>query len=477
MSITTYDPEVLWIVIVGFITSFVLAFGIGANDVANSFATSIGAGVLTLRQACYLASVFEILGAILLGYKVSDTVRRGILDITAYDGHEKELMLGMLSALIGCAVWLLVATYFKLPVSTTHSIIGATVGFGLVARGPDGIQWGQIITIAISWVVSPILAGFISVAIYLLFYKFILKAQDPFKAGLAALPIIWGVVLFINVLSITLDGSKLLYLHKLEWWHSMLISIAFALIAMVCVHFFMVPWQKRKILAQKPYDNDIKPTTIATVTGMENGKKSYPNDSKSTSANSVAPIVEAKDEEVRVNLLFHFIQILAAIFSSFAHGGNDVANAIGPLITIWLVYTQGYASTKAETPIFLLAYGGLGIVVGLWFLGRRVVETMGFNLTKLTPVTGVTIEAGSAATVLMASKIGVPISTTHCKVGAVAFVGWVYGKTTNQPLDKEEKKNHVNWKLFGSILGAWVITLPAAGGISAFCMWCFGYLL
>ena len=135
-------------------------------------------------------------------------MRKGILDITAYDGHEKELMLGMLAALIGCAVWLLVATYFKLPVSTTHSIIGATVGFGLVARGPDGIKWREIGIIALSWVISPLMAGLISVAIYLLFYKFILKAKNPFDAGLVALPIIWGVVLFINVLSITLDGSK-----------------------------------------------------------------------------------------------------------------------------------------------------------------------------------------------------------------------------------------------------------------------------
>lgn len=206
--IDPYSTDVLWIVIVGFITSFVLAFGIGANDVANSFATSIGAGVLTLKQACYLASIFEVAGAMLLGYKVSDTVRKGILDITAYEGFEKELMLGMLATLIGCACWLLIATYFKFPVSTTHSIIGSTVGFGLVARGADGIQWIQIGTIATSWVVSPLMAGLISVALYLLIYKLVLKAETPFKNGLRAIPIIYGVVLFINVLSITLDGSK-----------------------------------------------------------------------------------------------------------------------------------------------------------------------------------------------------------------------------------------------------------------------------
>lgn len=210
-----YLDEVLWIVIVAFIVSFILAFAIGANDVANSFATSIGSGVLTIKQACYLASIFEISGAILLGYKVSDTVRKGILDITMYEGSEKELMLGMLATLVGCAIWLLIATYAKLPVSTTHSIVGATVGFGLVARGTSGIKWNSIITIALSWVVSPIMAGVISVAIYMLIYKFILKAQSPFNAGLAALPIIWGVVVFVNVISITFDGSKCKNLKKL----------------------------------------------------------------------------------------------------------------------------------------------------------------------------------------------------------------------------------------------------------------------
>lgn len=206
--IDAYSTEVLWIVILGFIISFILAFGIGANDVANSFATSVGAGVLTLKQACYLASVFEIAGAILLGYKVSDTIRKGILDIELYKGSEKELMLGMLCALAGCAIWLLIATYFKLPVSTTHSIVGSTVGFGLVARGTESIKWGEIGIIAMSWVISPAMAGIISVAIYMLIYKFILKAKQPFKAGIKALPIIWGAVLLVNMLSITLDGSK-----------------------------------------------------------------------------------------------------------------------------------------------------------------------------------------------------------------------------------------------------------------------------
>lgn len=317
------------------------------------------------------------------------------------------------------------------------------------------------------------MAGVISVAVYLCIYRFILKAKMPFEAGLTALPIIWGVVLFVNVLSITLDGSKLLYLDVLTWWHSLLISFGVAIITMIVVHFWVVPWQKNKILNAEPYPIDRKPANIMNVeTGIS--KSDLTINTVHTSVDSVVPITaEAKEDEKRVNLLFHFVQILAAIFSSFAHGGNDVANSVGPLIAIWLIYTQGIVNSKSETPILLLAYGGVGMVLGLWLLGRRVIDTVGFKLTKITPATGVTIESGAAATVLMASKIGIPISTTHCKVGAVAFVGWVYGKT----FASEEKSDHVNWKLFGGILAAWVITLPAAGAISAFFMWIFQFLL
>lgn len=211
-----YFAEVLWIVILGFILAFILAFGVGANDVANSFATSIGSGVLTFRQACYLASIFEIAGAILLGYKVSDTMRKGILQVSAYEGNEQQLMMGMLAALAGCAIWLLIATYFKLPVSTTHSIVGATVGFGLVAHGGEGLNWTTLITIVASWVISPVMSGLISVAIFMILHRFVLNAKRPFRAGLIALPFVYAITIFINVLSITFDGSKCKNLLKSE---------------------------------------------------------------------------------------------------------------------------------------------------------------------------------------------------------------------------------------------------------------------
>lgn len=221
----SYLSEVLWIVILGFVLAFILAFSVGANDVANSFAASVGSGVLTFRRACYLACVFEIAGAILLGYKVTDTIRRGILDVTIYEDNEKQLLLGMLAALSSAAIWLLFATYFKLPVSTTHSVVGATVGFGLVAHGTQGLNVETITIIAVSWLFTPVLSGVISVALFMIVNRFILKAEKPFTNGLKLLPGIYALTIFINVLSITADGSKRKNLHSPDTTFILLINL------------------------------------------------------------------------------------------------------------------------------------------------------------------------------------------------------------------------------------------------------------
>lgn len=217
--------EYLWIVVLAFVMAFILAFAVGANDVANSYGTSVGSGVLTFRQACYLATVFETAGAVLLGYKVADTMRKKVVDVTIYEDDEITLMYGMLSALFGSAAWILIATSFRLPVSTTHSIVGSTVGFSLVAKGSKGLNFGQLseksfqtfkkivnfcfaVQIVISWFISPVFSGLVGVVIYFLIKKFILTANNPFKCGLIALPLIYGATVFVNVLSITFGGSK-----------------------------------------------------------------------------------------------------------------------------------------------------------------------------------------------------------------------------------------------------------------------------
>jgi len=553
--IEPYDPQVLWIVIVGFIVAFILAFGIGANDVANSFGTSVGSKVLTLKQACVLATIFEVAGAVLLGYKVSDTIRKGIMDISIYNGTEEELMLGNLAALGGSSIWLILATFLNMPISGTHSIVGATLGYTLVARGTEGIYWKTLAKIVLSWFVSPVLSGVISMSIFVFIRFFILQRDSQLEPGLRALPIFYSLAIFVNTFSIVHDGPTLLYLDNIPWWGALAIASVVAVVVAVVVQFLIVPWQRRKILEhvaeiqraqevdapkvvfmftdsagtsanpsplnsraisleelneekKKNYMNErcldippvlngatlnwakddkeivrqqnarndgslvsgpacgtlppALPSATSLAMGMKYNSSQVPLVDPERSKDMVIPLgtslrtpVDSSMDRPETAKLFSFLQVLTATFGSFAHGGNDVSNAIGPLVALYLLYCDGHVQSKSETPILILLYGGLGISVGLWILGSRVIKTLGEGLTKLTPSTGFTIEIGAAFTVLFASKIGIPISTTHCKVGSVVSVGWL------------RSKQGVDWKLFRNIALTWIVTVPAACGLSA----------
>ncbi|XP_076325825.1 sodium-dependent phosphate transporter 1-B-like [Tachypleus tridentatus] len=234
-------PEVVWIVVVAFLISFLLAFGVGANDVANSFGTSVGAKVLTLRQACFLAAIFEMLGAILIGYKVSDTVRKGIFPVEMYEGAERELLLGNLAALIGSASWNILATFLRLPISGTHSIVGAVVGFSLVARGSSGIQWNKLGFIVASWFISPVLSGTVSVLIFIIIRHLILKKENQLEVGLTFLPFIYAFTVFVNVFSVVHDGPSVLKLDKIYWWGALITGLSISVITGIVVWCFVVP--------------------------------------------------------------------------------------------------------------------------------------------------------------------------------------------------------------------------------------------
>ncbi|XP_022218245.1 sodium-dependent phosphate transporter 1-B [Drosophila obscura] len=655
-----FSPDLLWMVIIGFLIAFVLAFGIGANDVANSFGTSVGSGVLTIRQACVLATICEISGAVLIGYKVSDTMRKGILEVGMYEGYENVLMLGCVSALASSAAWLLVATFLKLPISGTHSIVGSTIGFSLVARGVQGLKWSTLLTIVGSWFISPVMSGIVSILLFLAIRRFILRAQEPLKAGFRSLPIFYGVTFFINVISVVLDGPKLLYMDNIPTWIALSVSLGLSLIVVVLTQLVVVPLQRRKIEKRLRAENPVKfnfedsvesspsgspkkqrrplslvsegkplpaiaeitelvslsdnspktfklapfglaaknnnapgeeykidpqlikkaedllgkaslDNTDLTITSLnfideqqqqqqqqQNGRKlqecfkriQSPKEEhksqqqvasgvgataavtgaagKGTNNNlqvvesagsldlmisstlspnsSKVPLIESKEalneqedefkraagrrassaeETEEISMLFSFLQILTATFGSFAHGGNDVSNAIGPLIALYMIYREGSVMQQAESPIYILIYGGIGISVGLWLWGRRVIETIGNDLTKITSSTGFTIEVGAAITVLLASKIGLPISTTHCKVGSVVFVGHVSsaGRKKNPVQDQKElqagaeklarepavpmEDGSVDWHLFRNIAYAWIVTVPVTALLSA----------
>ncbi|CAH1248733.1 SLC20A1 [Branchiostoma lanceolatum] len=554
---------VLWAVIIGFIIAFILAFAVGANDVANSVGTSVGAKVLTLRQACILASVFELLGAILIGAKVSDTIRKGIVDVNVYNGTEELLMFGNVAALSGSGIWLLVATFFRVPVSTTHSIVGATIGFTLVAAGANGVNWSKVGLIIGSWVISPLMSGLITSVFFKFVEFFILKKENAAERGLKFLPGFYAFTFIINLFSIFFSKTPLLGFDKIPLYGVFILSFGGGLIMGLLVWLLVVPWMRRKIQeiqeeskadmsSQSMWRQSIEylsksfPITIIgksvkydhvedkacceivdekTDSKDENLKNASPPNGVVTIAPENAVIVPAdanmnaeksfpeanghvcngdivsngevisngdvvskedidaqygtllaKDvkgkledhedqmshvhiEEVKdkpeVGKLFQFLQVLTAGFGAFAHGGNDVSNAIGPVVALWLIYQEGSVAQKSATPLWILAYGGAGMVLGLWIWGRRVIKTIGEDLTAITPSSGFTIEIGAATTVLIASNIGIPISTTHCKVGSIVFVGWLRSKAS------------VDWKLFRNIVFAWIITLPVAGGISA----------
>ncbi|VVC92511.1 sodium-dependent phosphate transporter 1-B [Leptidea sinapis] len=626
-----YSADLLWLVVCGFVVAFVLAFGIGANDVANSFGTSVGSKVLTLTQACVLATIFEIAGAVLIGYKVSDTMRKGILDVSLYaDGGERLLAAGCLAALVAGAAWLILATALRLPVSGTHSVVGATVGFTLTAKGPVGVRWSTLGAIVLSWFISPVMSGAVSALLFWVVRKFILRAPQPLSAGLHALPFFYGATVAVNVLSVVHDGPKLLAMDKIPMWAALAGSVALGAFAAACVRLFLVPYYKRQ-LTPKPVNftlgvsNETTPANTPTHSAKgvpqrptsllsEDGKvleviaesaemvtlsdadkcslevremnarnrallatmddcsilsrslsppdksrlqlidadpqintlkyidetlsccksldstqlvgmgESY--DSKNgflddsldtigrselgrisavramsvavefdtpspriikgpevgsawsidcdggvgrlpaiTPNSSAAPLLRAvtpprttcappPPDTLR---LFSFLQVLTATFGAFAHGGNDVSNAIGPLVALWLLYSEGSAHARAETPLAILVFGGVGIALGLWLWGRRVIRTVGEDLTSITPDTGFTIELGAALTVLIASKAGLPISTTHCKVGSVVCVGY-------------SSQKGVDWSLFRNIIFAWVVTVPAVAAMASLAM-------
>ncbi|XP_067886442.1 sodium-dependent phosphate transporter 2 isoform X4 [Heterodontus francisci] len=577
----------MWMVIVGFIIAFILAFSVGANDVANSFGTAVGSGVVTLRQACILASIFETTGSVLLGAKVGETIRKGIIDVNLYNGSEEVLMAGEVSAMVGSAVWQLIASFLKLPISGTHCIVGATIGFSLVSFGAHSVRWIQLIKIVASWFISPLLSGAMSGVLFILIRFFILKKDDPVPNGLRALPLFYAATVGINTFSILYTGAPLLGLDTLPFWAIALITLGGALLCAVIVWLLVCPWMKRKIESKlkrsalfrisdesldksqdetpvfkelpgaKAADESVVPLTseageeaggvpdnhVAGSTGVSNGraasltngnlkspfsngafnfeghtrsdghvyhtvhkdsglykdllnrihldkvtddrtqpensyrllrrnnsytcytaaicgmpvqpafkssdfvgmedseklvgemasysKKRLRYDSYSSYCNAVAEAeIEAEEggvelklaselsdplpppenamdedkeeeEKPQVHLLFHFLQILTACFGSFAHGGNDVS--------------------------------------------------------------GFTIELASAFTVVVASNVGLPISTTHCKVGSVVAVGWI------------RSRKAVDWHLFRNIFLAWFVTVPVSGLFSAAVMALFVY--
>lgn len=389
-----------------------MAWGIGANDVANAMATSVGSRAITIKQAIIIAAIFEFLGAFLAGGEVTATIRKGILDAEAI-GDANILLYGMLSALLAAAVWLTLASRVGWPVSTTHSIVGAIVGFALVAIGFEAIYWSKISQIAASWIVSPLLSGFVGFCLILSVRYLILDTADPKNRAKKIVPFYVFLTTLVIALVTFLKGLKHVGL-ELDSLSAILYSVALGLVIAVGSAFVIRARVK----------------------------------SEGSSLSEV-------DEVGEVEKIFIVLMIVTASAMAFAHGSNDVANAIGPVAAIISIVETGEITQSSPVPIYVLLVGGVGIVVGLATFGARVIATVGSRITELTPSRGFAATLAAAATVVLASYTGLPISTTHTLVGAVLGVGLARGV---EALDLSVVRN---------IFVSWIVTLPAGGILAA----------
>jgi len=391
-----------------------MAWGVGANDVANAMGTSVGSRALTVKQAILIAMVFEFLGAYLAGGEVTSTIRKGIIDPALLAGTPELLVYGMLSALLAAGTWLLVASIVGWPVSTTHSIVGAIVGFAAVGIATEAVNWGKVSTIVMSWVVSPVLAGTISFGLFRSVQKLILNSEDPFAQAKRYVPVYMFGVGFLIAMVTLLKGLKHVFKDiglKLSFGQSALIAVAVGILVALIGTWLLSRVQRDESL-------------------------------------------EADNRFANVEKIFAILMIFTACAMAFAHGSNDVANAVGPMAAVISIISTKTVAAKAAMPSWVLLLGGVGIVLGLATYGFKVMATIGRKITELTPSRGFAAELGAAATVVLASGTGLPISTTHTLVGAVLGVGLARGIGA------------LNLRVIGSIFMSWIITLPAGAGLA-----------
>lgn len=383
-----------------------MAWGVGANDVANAMGTSVGSGALTARQAIVIAAIFEFAGAYLAGGAVTETIRSGMIDANLLVGQPELLVYGMLASLLAAAIWLMVASHFGWPVSTTHSIVGAIVGFAAVGLGMEAVKWGKVGSIAMSWIISPALAGVIAYWLFQSVQKFILDTENPLKNAKRYVPIYIFLVGFIVALVTLTKGLKHVGLH-LTTGQSYLYAVITGIVTMI-VGIYAIS----RLRFDPKADRDFHFANVEKVFGV--------------------------------------LMIVTACAMAFAHGSNDVANAVGPLAAvISVVQSGGEVASKAAMPAWVLLLGGVGIVFGLATFGYKVMATVGRGITELTPSRGFAATLAAAGTVVLASGTGLPISTTHTLVGGVLGVGLARGIAA------------LNMQVVRAIFLSWIVTLPA----------------
>lgn len=403
------------LLIIAIVVGFYMAYNIGANDVANSMADAVGSKALTVFWAVVLAAIFEFAGAVLVGSHVTNTIRKGIIDTTSFTDNPMILAQGMVCALLAAAVWLNCASIFGMPVSTTHSIIGAILGFGLLKAGMDHISWLTLGKVIASWFISPVAGGIIAFIIFKVISRYILAVDKPVLAAKKGVPICVFFTFVILILATIFKGLKPLKLD-LNFPTALIISIIVGVVAAMVAG----------ILMRRAHTKDDKPLRVQLL---------------------------------QVEKLFGFLVIITSCTVAFAHGSNDVANAVGPLAATIEIIKENVIREKSIVPLWVLVLGGGGIALGLATFGYRVMKKVGTEVTLITPSRGVAADLGAMVTVLACSRIGLPISTTHTLIGAILGVGMARGITA------------INRKTVRSIFASWIITVPIAAGLTMLFYW------
>ena len=489
----------LWIIVTGGIFSFIAAMGIGANDVANAYATSVGSKSLTIKQAVILATIFESSGAILMGSHVTKTIRKGIADYECFEDDPGALMYGCMCVCLSVAMWLFIASMYEMPVSTTHSCVGGMIGMTMVLKGPNCVTWyepkdsfpyiGGVSGIILSWIISPLFSAIISGAFYGIIRETILRSKNSFNRTTYLFPILIGFTITLNSFFIIYKGAKGLGLDDTPFNTAAALSFG---IGGGCF-ILIIPFAniiKKKILSKTGYTIDLDTMGDDTVFDIENKDIenkdienkdienkdvgccniiTYVNDNLNKNLDSIVEEnekvnnIHTNAEKFHANTEEYFksLQIFTAICCSFSHGANDVANAIGPFAAIYMIGRDGAVIKEVEMgtdAYWMLGFGGLGISIGLLLYGYKIMYAIGLKLCKITPSRGVAIELASAFVIITGSRLEIPLSTTHCQVGATIGVA---------ALEDPKNCSGINWSVVGKTFTGWILTLVIVGSTTA----------
>ena len=478
--------DYLWIVISGGIASFISSMGIGANDVGNAFATSIGSGALSVKNAVVIASIFECAGAILMGSHVTKTIRKGIADYECFEDEPELLMYGCFCVLLSVGAWLFLASYLEMPVSTTHSCVGGMIGMTIVTGGSNCVIWykasasfpwvGGVSGIVLSWFLSPIFSAIVSSFIFYLTRLTVLRKEDSFNKSYKTFPIFVGLTITLNTFFIIYKGGKGVGLDNISAGGSLFIASGAGLVTSSLIIPFI---PKMKQLVNDRFQQEVvehveeriecpnQLNEIKKINGVQKCigsiKRNINYDMDQIKINEVKDIHDQSEKfDKKTEESFKYLQIFTAICDSFSHGANDVANAIGPYAAIVSIYmNDGELEKKVDMDQYaylILGMGGVGISLGLLIYGYKIIRAIGIKLCCITPSRGFSIELGSATIIIIGSRLGIPLSTTHCQVGATMGVA---------ALEDIKNCSGINWKIAWKVFFGWIITLLVVGGTTS----------